>query len=135
VVTERTVQLYYYNPSLDEDVDGNIMCTETGLVAVERTIPLTQTPIQDVVQLLLRGDITSQEAVVGIETEFPLDGLELTGATLTDGVLTLGFADQNNATSGGSCRASILWFQIRETALQFDEVTEVRFQPEELFQP
>ena len=134
-VPQRTIQLYYYDPSLDEDASGNIMCSEAGLVAVERTVPLTQTPVQDAVRLLLRGEITPQEEAQGITTEYPLEGLELTGASLENGVLTLGFADPNNATSGGSCRAGILWLQIRETAEQFDGVDEVRFQPEELFQP
>ena len=132
---QRTIQLYYYDPSLDEDADGNIMCSEAGLVAVERTIPLTQTPVQDVVRLLLRGEITPQEEAQGITTEYPLEGLELTGASLENGVLTLSFSDPNNVTSGGSCRVGILWFQIRETARQFDGVEEVRFEPEELFQP
>jgi spore germination protein GerM len=135
VATERTVQLYYYNPSLDEDANGNILCSEAGLVAVERTIPLTQTPVQDAIHLLLRGEITAQEAARGITTEYPLDGFSLTGAAGANGVLTLKFDDQNNSTSSGSCRAGILWLQIQKTALQFDGVDEVRFQPEELFQP
>lgn len=41
----------------------------------------------------------------------------------------------NNKTNGGSCRAGILWFQIEATAKQFSEVKQVRFLPEELFQP
>jgi hypothetical protein len=132
---ERTIQLYYYDPSRDEDANGNVMCSAAGLVAVERTIPLTQTPIQDAIRLLLRGEITAQEETRGITTEYPLDGLQLTGASLNDGVLTLGFADPNNRTSGGSCRAGILWLQIERTARQFAGVNAVRFQPEDLFQP
>jgi hypothetical protein len=50
-------------------------------------------------------------------------------------VLTLEFNDPENKTSGGSCRSGILWAQIKKTAEQFDDVEEVRFQPEELFQP
>ena len=131
----RTVKLYYYNPSQDKDEDGNIMCSRQGLVAVERDILINRIPIQDTVELLLKGEITSAEAAQGITTEYPLPGFELEGASLADGVLTLGFSDPNNSSSGGSCRAGILWFQIEETAKQFDGVDEVRFQPEELFQP
>ena len=134
-VPQRTIQLYYYNPSLDEDSQGNIMCSEAGLVAVERTIPLTETPVQDAVRLLLRGELTLSEVAAGITTEYPLDGFALEGASRANGVLTLAFSDPKNATVGGSCRVGILWFQIRKTAQQFEGVGEVRFQPEELFQP
>lgn len=130
-----TVNLYYYNPAEDMDQTGNIQCSRSGLVAVEREIPLTQTPIQDTINLLLEGEITASEEAQGIETEYPLPGFELEGANLADGMLTLGFNDPQNQTSGGSCRAGILWFQIEQTALQFPQVDQVEFQPETLFQP
>ncbi len=132
---EQGVTLYYYSPEADTDESGNIMCSKAGLVPVEREIPITETPIQDTIKLLLTGEITTTEAEQGIETEYPLDGFSLTGANLSDGVLTLGFADPANQTIGGSCRVSILWFQIQKTAEQFAAVDEVRFQPEDLFQP
>jgi hypothetical protein len=132
---ERSISLYYYDPSLDEDEDGNIICSEQGLVAVEREIPLTQTPIQDAISLLLEGNIAEEEKDQGITTEYPLEGFSLEGASLNNGVLTLEFNDPENKTSGGSCRSGILWAQIKKTAEQFDDVEEVRFQPEELFQP
>ncbi len=129
------ISLYYYDSSRDQDELGNILCSDAGLVAVEREIPVTQTPVQDAVSLLLKGEILPSEADRGITTEFPLRGVELTGANIVDGVLTLEFSDPERMTSGGSCRVGILWFQIRETATQFEGVNEVRFQPEELFQP
>lgn len=132
---ERNVLLYYYNPEEDIDENNNILCSDAGLVPVERTIPITETPIQDTIRLLLSGRVTDTETEQGIETEYPLDAFSLTGANLDNGVLTLNFSDPNNTTSGGSCRTGILWHQIRATAEQFDEVDEVRFQPEELFQP
>jgi hypothetical protein len=131
----RTIQLYYYDPGADEDESGNIMCSEAGLVAVDRSIPVTQTPVQDAVQLLLRGEVTPQERMRGITTEYPLEGLELTGASRDEGALVLQFADPEGRTVGGSCRTNILWLQIRETAKQFEGVDEVQFQPETLFQP
>jgi len=131
----RTVRLYYYNQELDEDESGNISCSRAGLVPLEREIPLTKTPIQDAIQLLLQGELTKAERASGITTEYPLEGFSLKGASLNDGVLTLEFSDLNNRTGGGSCRVGILWFQIEATAKQFPEVEQVRFIPEELFQP
>ena len=104
---KRAVKLYYYHPELDQDEEGNIACSRKGLTAVERTIPLTETPIQDTIKLLLKGDLTEEEKARGIETEYPLAGLSLEGASLKDGVLTLAFSDPQNKTSGGSCRAGI----------------------------
>jgi spore germination protein GerM len=135
-IAERTVNLFYYNPARDQDSTGNIMCTRAGLQAVERTITSTRTPIQDTIRTLLRGELTAAERAAGITTEFPLAGVSLEAASLRDGVLTLTMRDTQNRTSGGSCRAGILWYQIEATALQFDEVNSVRFAPEdELFQP
>lgn len=134
-VPQRLIQLYYYNSSKDQDGSGNIMCSRNGLESVERSIPLTKTPIQDAVKLLLKGELTSQERAIGITTEYPLPGVELKSASLKNGVLTLTFIDPQNKTGGGSCRAGILWFQIEATAKQFSNVSSVRFLPEELFQP
>ncbi len=131
----KEVNLYYYNPNLDKDETGNTLCSRNGLVAVKRTIPLTQTPIQDTISLLLLGELTPQEKAQGITTEYPLEGFSLKGASLKDGILTLEFDDPYNKTVGGSCRVGILWFQIEATAKQFPEVKRVRFLPEELFQP
>lgn len=130
----REVKLYYYNPDNDQG-PGGVQCSAKGLVAVEREIFRTLTPIQDAVRLLLRGELTDQERAQGITTEFPLPGVELSGASLNNGTLTLTFRDPQNKTSGGSCRVSILWAQVEATASQFPEVKTVRFMPEELFQP
>lgn len=132
---ERTVKLFFYNAKNDQDQSGNILCSKQGLVPVERQIPFTKTPIQDAVRLLLRGELTPAERSQGITTEFPLPGLELNGADLKNSVLTLDLIDPNNKTSGGACRAGILWAQIAATAKQFPEVKEVKFKSENLFQP
>lgn len=133
--TQQTVKLYYYNPELDEDEEGNILCSDQGLVAVDREIPVTQTPIQDTIKLLIRGELTASEVAQGIETEYPLENFALEGANLENGVLTLEFNDPNLSTVGGSCRTGILAFQVIETAKQFEGVESVEFTPEELFQP
>ena len=131
----KTIKLYYYNYELDRDEFGNTTCSRNGLVPVEREMPITQTPIQDTIRLLLLGELTEEERAQGIDTEYPLEGLSLKGASLKDGVLTLEFDDSKNRTVGGSCRVGILWFQIEATAKQFPEVQQVRFLPEEIFQP
>lgn len=129
------ISLYYYNSALDRDETGNIMCSRKGLVAVERKIPSTINPIKDAINLLLKGELTNDEQARGITTEYPLEGLTLKNIVLNNGVLTLAFDDTKNKTVGGACRVGILWFQIEATAKQFPEVKEVRFLPEELFQP
>lgn len=131
----KTIKLYYYNPNKDKDESGNIKCSREGLVAVEREIPISITPIQDTINLLLSGKLTNEEQTQGISTEYPLEGFLLKGASLEEGVLTFEFNDPQNKTIGGSCRISILWSQIEATAKQFPEVKSVRFLPEELFQP
>ncbi len=131
----KKIKLYYYNPELDKDESGNTKCSRDGLVAVKRWVAVTKTPIQDAIKLLLLGQLTEQEKNQGITTEFPLEGLLLKGVSLKDGVLTLEFDDSKNKTVGGACRVGILWFQIEATAKQFPEVKQVRFWPEELFQP
>lgn len=132
----QSVAIFYYNP-LNDRFPGtnNIQCSREGLMPVTRIIPRTNTPIQDAVNLLLKGVLSPSEKQSGLTTEFPLEGVKLTGASLKDGILTLSFDDPQNKTSGGSCRAGILWFQIEATAKQFPGVNEVKFKPDALFQP
>lgn len=134
--SQRSVSLFYYNPNRDKDANGNILCSSKGLVAVTRSIPVTQTPLQDSIRLLLRGELTANERAAGITTEFPLAGLSLTSASVSSsGVLTLTMDDPQNKTSGGSCRVQVLRAQIESTAKQFSNVQSVRFSPSSLFQP
>ncbi|KKW14205.1 MAG: hypothetical protein UY54_C0021G0003 [Parcubacteria group bacterium GW2011_GWA2_50_10b] len=130
----RAVKLYFYNENKDRDASGNILCSAQGLVPAERSILLTNTPIQDAVKELLKGP-TPAERLQAPNTEFPLSGVTLTGAALSNTVLTLSFADPQNKTGGGSCRVQILRAQIEATAKQFGGVTTVRFSPDWLFQP
>ena len=132
--TGMRIKLYYYNPALDQG-EGGVQCTTAGLVAVDRVIPKTMTPLKDAIQLLLRGEISEEEKAKGVTTEFPLAGVRLEKATIENRIATLLFADPQNKTGGGSCRVSILWHQIEATAKQFPTVQSVRFMPEELFQP
>ncbi len=129
-----TIQLYYYNESKDQGV-GGAQCSKAGLVPVTRSIPRTITPLQDAIKVLLLGKITVEEKAAGITSEFPLEGVTLSAASLVNGTLTLTFLDTKGKMSGGSCRTVILRNQIEVTAMQFKEVKSVTFMPEELFQP
>jgi putative hemolysin len=134
----QKVLLYYYNPEKDKDENGNIKCSREGLVAIERQIPVSQTPIKNTIELLLKGkeNLTEEELAQGITTEFPLDGFKLKSVNLkNDGTLILEFDDPLNKTLGGACRVGILWFQIEATAKQFPQVKKIQFLPETLFQP
>ncbi len=132
---ERTVKLYYYNASKDKDLLGNILCSDKGIVAVDRKIPVTNTPIQDSIKLLLKGELTQTERNQGITTEYPLAGFELVSASAAGSTLTLTFKDPQNKTSGGACRVSILRAQIEAVAKQFSGVSTVRIMPEGILQP
>jgi len=132
---QRTVSLFFYRSEKDLDANGNIQCSDKGLEVVTRTIPMTVTPIQDVIRLVLQGELTEEERMRGLGTEYPLPGVTLKGTNLSNGILTLELTDPENKTSGGSCRVNILRLQIETTAKQFPEVTEVRFLPDSLFQP
>lgn len=132
---KMTVKLYYYNPTIDQDAEGNLLCSRAGLEAVEREIPVTDNYREDTILLLLKGELTAEETAQGLGTEYPLEGLTLENSTFEKGLFTLEFSDPNNKTVGGSCRVGILWSQIEETAKQFSEVENVKFKPEELFQP
>jgi len=131
----KTINLYYYDPMKDLDDTDNVICSEAGLVAVSREVPISITPVQDAINLLIKGEILPEEKDRGITTEFPLDGLKLKGAKIVDNILTLEFDDPYFKTSGGSCRSGILWLQIEKTAKQFTGIEDVQFQPEDLFQP
>ena len=134
---KQKVLLFYYNPEKDKDEKGNIKCSKDGLVAIEREIPVSKTPIQDTIKLLLNGkeNLTEEEKAQGITTEYPLEGFSLKSTSFKNGILTLEFDDPNNKTIGGACRVGILWFQIEATAKQFHKVKEVKFYPQSLFQP
>lgn len=129
------VKLFYYNQIRDKEIAEYIPCSPDAVLPVEREIAITKTPIQDTVKLLLEGELTDAEKAAGFATEFPLQGLRLTGASRKERVLTLQFDDPLNKTSGGSCRVRLLWAQIQKTAKQFHGVEEARFIPEWLFQP
>lgn len=134
----QQVSLFYYDPDLDLDANGNIQCSADGLAPVQRQVAgglSGERLIEETIRQLMAGELTAEERAQGLTTEYPLEGVTLDDVGLQEGILTLTFSDPNNLTSGGACRASIIWLQIEQTALQFDGVDEVRFEPADLFQP
>jgi len=134
----KEISLYYYNPNLDKDENGNILCSQKGIVEIKRQIPISKTPIKDTLELLLKGkqNLTKKDIENGTTTEFPLEGFYLLGINLKpDGNLILNFKDDLNKSLGGSCRINILRYQIEKTALQFPEVKKVIFYPEDILEP
>ncbi len=127
----RKINLFYY----DKTKDINVSCDPNAVLPVAREIPLTMTPVQDSVNLLLKGILSDEEKLAGFQTEFPLGGFALKGARSENGTLILKFDDLEGRSGGGSCRTRLLWSQISKTVLQFPEVKGVKFEPETLFQP
>ncbi len=128
------VKLYYYDQTRDQG-PGGPQCTSKGLVAIERTIPKTSTPLAESIRQLLRGAVSTSERSGGVSTDFPLPGVTLKSATIQNGVATITLDDPQGMTDGGACRVSIMRAQIEATAKQFSTVTSVRFLPEGIFQP
>lgn len=133
VGTTTEVSLFYYNPAADQG-PGGAQCSAEGLVEVKRAVP-GNTTLAEVIDLLIKGELTADEEVAGVETEFPLPGLRIISAERVGSVVTLTFDDPQNQTSGGSCRTNVLWLQIEATAKAFSNASTVRFAPDELFQP
>ncbi|MDQ5962732.1 MAG: hypothetical protein QG653_539 [Patescibacteria group bacterium] len=132
---KRKVLLYYYKGSQDMDEQGSIECSSKGMVAVERTMPVTMSPIQNTLAILLKGELTDDEKSRGITTQFPLEGVSIQDISFIDGKLVLTFNDPQFKTSGGACRANILRMQIEKTVKQFETVKSVLLKPNEAFQP
>jgi len=130
-VNKIPVLLFYYKQSDDE----SLACGPDAILPVMREIEATQTPIQDTINLLIKGELTEEERALGFTTEFPNPDFKLLGANLKDGVLYLEFTEVPGFTTGGSCRISLLTNQIIKTAKQFPGVNEVVLLPESLFQP
>jgi hypothetical protein len=132
--SKNTIKIYYYNSSLDQG-PGGAQCSKNGLVAVERVLPKSDKQLEDGINLLINGQISDEEKNKGLSSEFPLSGFVLKSAATRSGTTTLTFDDPENNSSGGACRAGILWHQIEATAKQFPGITSVEFMPKDLFQP
>lgn len=136
-VVARTlpVRLYAYDPRLDMDASGNVLCSAKGLVAVDRTIPHTEATLRASLELLLADPLTPEERARGLTTEFPLEGVRLEGVSIEGDMAVIALADPKRRLSGGSCRVGILYAQLAATAKQFRNIDDVRITPETVLQP
>ena len=131
----KSIYLYYYNPENDRDENGNLMCSEKGLVGLSRNLPENNEIILNTINLLLKGDLTDSEKSAGLSSEFPLPGVAIKSLKNINGVVNLELEDPQNKTSGGSCRVNIMRAQIEKTIRQFSGVNQVKIIPDEIFQP
>lgn len=130
------IKLYYPNVVIAEKIGPNGSCDTNSISYVWRSIIHSDTPIQDTVRELIKGDIYINERKAGFTSEFPNNNFKLLGANFSsDGTLTLFFNEVPGFTSGGSCRVGMLSAQIEKTAKQFPQVKKVLFVPETIFQP
>lgn len=129
----QPVRLYYYNPAIDVDAKGNILCSAKGLVPVERILPHTEEPLVETIRLLLRGDVHDDEKARGLSSEFPLFGVRLERASVLNSTAIISLDDPHSATAGGACETAVMRAQIEATAKQFSDVRQVRIEPSTLF--
>lgn len=133
--TTQAVNLFYYRPQNDINEQGELQCTEAGLVAVQRDLIPSEATVKNTINLLLDGDLYQSERQDGIITEFPLPDVRLVGVLVDNGVAVIALDDPEFQTGGGTCRANVLRSQVEQTALQFSSVSTVRFLPDTIFQP
>lgn len=135
--SEQTVRVYFYNESEDVDETGNIACSPDAVQFVERTVPADtyeDNPVEIVLEELFEGP-TGAEQERGFSSEFPLDRVEVESIEVSDGEAVVTLSDPENATSGGSCRVTLLRAQVEKTIQDAAGTEEVVLQPETLFQP
>ncbi len=130
----QTVKLYYYNEKEDEkDDDGEALCDEKAVLAVDRQIEKTDSVIEDTLSLFLQGDLTAEEKDSGYTTTLPAKGFSLKNVELKDGIINLTFEDTDDFVSGKECATKLLETQIKKTAGQFEDVKKVIIKPSNLF--
>ena len=132
------IKLFYYNETKDRELskDGNLACSQNAILPVEREIIANATPIEDAVNLLIKGKLTPEEKAAGFSTEFPNPDFNLLELKLDeDKVMTASFTEVPGFTTGGACRTDLLAMQIVKTIFQFPGINQVSFYPPSLFQP
>lgn len=128
------VRLYYYNELLDKALhNGEINGDSDAILPVERTIPVSQAPINDSIRLLLKGELTNMERELGFKTELPNKNLIFLGAKREGSTLILNFEDKGFLPDIKADKIDVLKSIIIKTAMQFDNVKNVILQPDSLF--
>lgn len=130
------VALYYFNQIEDQKLAPEQQVNLSSLLPVYRIFPASANLLVDVINELIKWNLTPNEKKQWFITEFPNEGFRLLASDLSpDGTLTLQFSEVPGFTDGWSARMLILSNLIKKTALQFPEVKNVIFVPETLFQP
>lgn len=130
------VSLFYFNTKEDAKLPIEQQINVNSILPVKRMISNSKNIIRDAVNLLVAGNLSQIEKDNWFTTEFPNKAFKLLNMDLNEeGILTLTFSEVPGFTSGGSARMAILANSIVKTVKQFPQVREVRFMPEELFQP
>lgn len=132
----RNVSIFLYDENKDTDTNGVKQCSEKSLVSVARDIPISKTPLQDTLSLLLTGSVRNEERASGLRSFFPLTGLYVKTVTLTElGEILITFDDPYHKSSGDACRANLLRKQLELTLKQFPEISSVIIKPDTIFRP
>ncbi|MEX1013795.1 MAG: GerMN domain-containing protein [Candidatus Paceibacterota bacterium] len=131
----RKVILFYYDSDLDIDEDGDILCSNKGLVSTEKNLEVNED--EDVILATLNALIEGEgfNGEVNDNMNFPLENFSLESYSLDNGDLILNFSDPNYISSGGSCRVTVLANQVYKTIEQFENIENIEFNPEHVFQP
>lgn len=130
------VSLFYFNQIEDSKLPIWQQINVNSILPVKRMISNSKNIIRDSINLLLAGTLSQVELSNWFTSEFPNKAFKLLNMDLgDDGVLTLTFTEVPGFTSGWSARMAIMANSIAKTAKQFPQVKEVKFMPEELFQP
>lgn len=132
----QTVKLFYFNQTEDNKFPTPQQINSASVLPIERTISWSKDIITDTINILLNGNLTTDERARWFTTEFPNEFFRLISSNLKpDGTLELTFSEVPWFTSWWSARVFILRSVIEKTAKQFPQVKAVKILPETLFQP
>lgn len=135
-VWNTEVSLFYFNNKEDAKLPVEQQINVNSIQPVKRMISNSKNIIRDTINLLLAGNLSQIESDNWFTSEFPNKSFKLINMDLgDDGILRLTFTEVPWFTSGWSARMAIMANSIIKTVKQFPQVKEVKFLPEELFQP
>lgn len=127
------VKVFFNNPKIDPNWDTEC----SGVFAVERTIPKTDSVATAAINELLKGP-TDAEKAKGYMTNLN-SGIKIQKLTIVNSVAKIDFNEQLQFQVGGSCKISAIYAQIKQTLKQFlsvkDVIISINGQTEDILQP
>ncbi len=130
-----TYPLYYYSETTDKELNnGEIACDTRAVVSVSRKTNRTPS-LKEIIEDLIQGNLTADERIAGLQTEFPNTDFKVLGATINNSKAHLVFTEVPGFTTGGSCRIGLLRAQIEKTALDYPGVDTVEILPVGVLEP